>query len=203
MSNILTNKLHTTFNSNLQQIRLSLENTVDDLNYVAQQIAFSDNISFKLNDYLHTAQSYDRVKVYEDIKNELNVITFSNPGVGLSLLYLEGQQEYLFYNHGVKDEFSLKNGPVLTEGYNMNTYGPHISMERYKNKYVMSIVRKLDVNYANDIYIYLESNLDLTNDLLEVDNVMNNAEYILLDDLNKVIYSENDNLPLKSTFNGG
>src|SRR5699024_7028827 len=84
----------------------------------------------------------------------------------------------------------------------MNTYGPHISMERYKDKYVMSTSRKLDVNYANDIYIYLESNLDLTKDLLEVDNVMNDAEYILLDDTSHVIYSENKAFPLESTFDG-
>ncbi len=36
MANILTNNLHGTVSSNLQQIRLSLENTIDDLNYVSQ-----------------------------------------------------------------------------------------------------------------------------------------------------------------------
>ncbi|MGP4038491.1 sensor histidine kinase [Gracilibacillus sp. D59] len=202
MSNILTNKLHATFNSNLQQIRLSMENTIEDLNYVAQQIAFSENLTFKLDDYLHSSPSYDRVKVYEEIKNELNVITFSNPGIGLSLLYLKEKDEYLFYNHGVKEEFSLDNDPLLDEGYNMHTYGPHISMEQYKDKYVLSVARKLDVNYADDIYIYLESNLDLTKDLLEVDNVLNHADYIILDDTKDIIYSENATFPVNSSFNG-
>ncbi|WP_208585648.1 sensor histidine kinase [Gracilibacillus suaedae] len=202
MSNILTNKLHATFNSNLQQIRLSMENTIEDLNYVAQQIAFSENLTFKLDDYLHSSPSYDRVKVYEDIKNELNVIQFSNPSIGLSLLYLKENDQYLFYNHGVKDEFSLDHEPLLNEGYNMHTYGPHISMEQYKDMYVLSVSRKLDVNYADDIYIYLESNLDLTNDLLDVDNVLNHADYIILDDTRHIIYSENDTFPFNSSFNG-
>lgn len=202
MSNILTNKLHATFNSNLQQIRLSMENTIEDLNYVAQQIAFSENLTFKLDDYLHSSPSYDRVKVYDEIKNELNVITFSNPGIGLSLLYLKENHEYLFYNHGVKEEFSLNHEPLLDEGYNMHTYGPHISMEQYKDKYVLSVARKLDVNYADDIFIYLESNLDLTKDLLEVDNVLNHADYIILDDTRHIIYSENDSFPLNRSFNG-
>lgn len=202
MSQILTNKLHDTFSSNLQQIRLSLENTVDDLNYVAQQISFSENIRFNLLDYLETEQSFEKVKLYEDIKNELNVITFSNPGIGLSLLYAEKEDEYLFLNHGVKEQFTLENGPILLEGYRMNTYGPHVSMERYKGKFVLSTVRQLNINYADNIYIYLESNLDLTKDLLNVDHVLNEANYLILDDSQHVIYSENNTYPLNSLFTG-
>lgn len=200
MSNILTNKLHATFNSNLQQIRLSLENTIDDMNYVAQQIAFSGNISYWLEDYLTLPPSYERVIGYEEVKNEMNLITFSNPSIGLSLLYLKDSDEYLFYNHGVKEEFSIDQSPVLLRGYNMNTHGPHISMERHKDKYVLSTSRKLDVQFADDIYVYVESNLDLTADLLEVENVMNKADYIILDESRQVIYSENALFPVDSVF---
>ncbi|UOQ86760.1 sensor histidine kinase [Gracilibacillus salinarum] len=200
MSNILTNKLHDTFSSNLRQIRLSIEDTVDDLNYVAQQIAFSENIGYKLENYLQYPPSFDRVKMYEDIKNEINVITFSNPGIGLSLLYNKQQDHYLFYNYGVKQEFSLSHDPLLAEGYNMHTYGPHISMEKYKDNYVLSTSRQLDVRFSDQIYIYLESNLDFTNDLLEVGSVMNNANYMMLDENHNIIYSENATFPRNSTF---
>ncbi|UOQ46649.1 histidine kinase [Gracilibacillus caseinilyticus] len=200
MSNILTNKLHDSFSSNLRQIRLSIEDTIDDLNYVAQQIAFSENIGYKLENYLRYPPSYDRVKVYEDIKNEINVITFSNPGIGLSLLYNKQQDHYLFYNYGVKPDFSLSHDPLLAEGYNMHTYGPHISMEKYKDNHVLSTSRKLDVNFSDQIYIYLESNLDFTNDLLEIGSVMNNANYMMLDENQNIIYSENDSFPRNSTF---
>lgn len=199
MSSILTNKLHATFNSNLKQVKLSIENTVDNLNYVAQQIEFSEN--YKIDDFLHSETSYEKVKNHNEFRNELNVILFSNPGIGLFAMYLKDEGEYLFNSHGVKDQFSLKNGPILIEGYNTNVYGPHKSMERYKEKYVLSLTRKLKFDNNHEIYIYLESSLDLTSDLLEVDNVINDASYIILNNKNEVIYSENELFPIKSLFN--
>ncbi len=200
MTNILTNKLHDTFNSNLKQIRLSLDNTINDMNYVSQQISFSNNLAFNLENYLSNDPSFERTTSYEEIKDELNTIMFTNPSIGLSLLYIENSDEILFYSHGLKEPFSKEIGPLLNEGYHMNNYGPHLSKERFQDKYVLSTLRKLDINYRSDIYIYLESNLDLTTDLLEVDNVLNDTEYILINKEQEIIYSENANFMVGQTF---
>ncbi len=164
------------------------------------QINFSENLNYNLQTYLELPQSYERVKISEDIRKELNVITFSNPGIGLSLMYWEDQQEFLFNNHGVKQEFTLQIKPLLIEGYNINTFGPHISMERYKDKYVLSTIRKLDSINSNHLYFYLESNLDLTKDLLEVDNVLDDASYLILDKDNRIIYNENSSFKQGDIF---
>src|SRR5690625_3584077 len=67
MSTILKNKMYSTFNSDLQQIRLTVENTINDMNYVSQQIDFSENIKYKLKSYLEHEDSYERIALYNDI----------------------------------------------------------------------------------------------------------------------------------------
>lgn len=192
MSSILTNKLNTTFNSNLSQIRLTLENTVDDMNYVSQQIDFSENINITLQNYLEMEDSLEKKQLYEEIKNELNVITFSNPNIGLSLLYIEEEDSYVFNSHWAKDDFTLRNEPLFIKGYKIDNFGPHVSMERFNNKSVLSTVRELSINYPQNVYLYIESNLDLTKNILETDNVINDTSYLILDENKKIIYTEQE-----------
>ncbi|KAB8127831.1 sensor histidine kinase [Gracilibacillus oryzae] len=200
MSDILTNKLHDSIQSNLQQVRLSMENTIDDLNYVSQQIAYSENIVFKLNAYLVMEQGYQRAKYYDDVKKELNLITFSNPNIGLSLVYMENDRNYLFNSHGVKEGFRLRNDPLLIEGYEMHNFGPHVSMERYNEGYVLSTIRQLNITDREDIYVYLESNFDLTKNLLREARNVDETSYLLVDDANKVIYSGNKQFTYGTSF---
>src|SRR5690625_597208 len=204
MSNILTNKLHDTLNNNLHQIRLSLENKIDDLNYVSQQIVFSEDINFKLNLYLELEESYERLKNYNDIKKELNLITFSNPSIELSLLYNEDESKYMFNSEGVKEDFKLRNQPLLIKGYKLDNFGPHVSMKRYTNNYVLSTVGKFDVNPNDNIYLYLESNLDLTDGLfqLPMDSV-NQIHYLILDDKRGITYSDNSQFPTHTKLTAG
>lgn len=207
MSTILKNKLYSTFNSDLQQIRLSMENTINDMNYVSQQIYFSENIRYKLISYLELEDSYERTALYNDINKELNLISFSNPNIGLSLIYIENDDQYLFNNQAVEEEFTIRNEPLLIKGYKIDNFGPHFSMERFNENYVLSTVRKLDIDSKNDAYLYIESNLNLAKDIIEIENVLNHTNYLLVNEENKIIYSENQEVfPENSIFqdnNGG
>lgn len=201
MSTILKNKLYSTFNSDLQQIRLTLENTINDMNYVSQQIYFSENIRYKLNSYLEDENTYERTALYNDINKELNLISFSNPNIGLSLIYIDNDDQYLFNSQAVKGEFTVRNEPMLIKGYKIDNFGPHISMERFNENYVLSTVRKLDIDSENDAYLYIESNLELAKDIIEIENVLNHTNYLLLNEESEIIYSENQEaFPRKSTF---
>lgn len=200
MSDILTRKLHESIQSNLQQVRLSMENTIEDLNYVSQQIAYSENISFKLNAYLMMEQGYQRAKYYDDVKKELNLITFSNPNIGLSLIYMERDSHYLFNSHGVKEGFRLRNDPLLIEGFEMHNFGPHLSMERYNTGYVLSTIRQLRIPNRKDIFIYLESNFDLSKSLFKEARNMDGTSYLILDDSDNVIYSDHPEFAYGTSF---
>ncbi len=200
MSTILKNKMYSTFNSDLQQIRLSMENTINDMNYVSQQIYFSENIRYKLNSYLELEESYERTALYNDINKELNLISFSNPNIGLSLIYIENDDQYLFNSQAVEKEFSIRNEPLLIEGYKINNFGPHFSMERFNENYVLSTVRKLDIDSKDDAYLYIESNLNLAKDIIEIENVLNHTNYLLINKDNQIIYSENQEYFPKNTI---
>lgn len=193
MKNIITEKLHTTYESNLKQIMISFENRIADMNYVSQQISFSPTIRNNLLFYLEKESPFERLRHYGELKNELNNITLSNPNIGLSLLYIESENQMLFNSQGTREDFNILPEPVLIEGYKLNNYGPHISQERYKDEtYVLSTVRELDIHYQDNIYIYLESNTDFTQNLIEVEHSLNNTNYMIVNQEQKIIYSEID-----------
>ncbi len=200
MSNILTEKLHSAYKSNLKQLKVSIENAIDDMNYVSQQIAFSSNLRNNLLVYLESESPYDRLKHFEELNDELNVITFSNPNIGLSLLYVDSDDRILFKSKGIKNDFDIHHAPLLIEGHNMNNYGPHISQERYKDQYVLSTVRELDLSFPKNIYIYLESKIDITRDIIEIEQHLNNTNYLIINNDQKIIYSENTKFHLNDRF---
>src|SRR5699024_4886163 len=56
--------------------------------------------------------------------------------------------------------------------------------------------------YYSDVYLYIESNMNLTKYILEEDKV-NHTKYLIVNDDNQIIYSEDpDTFSLKSTFIG-
>lgn len=201
MSSILTSKLNTSVRSNLKQVELSLENTINNLNHVSQQLAFPGSVGVKLDSYLRGVQPYERAKGYKDIKTELNVITSSNPSIGLRMYYFQESGTYIFNNAGLKDNFSLDHLPLLASGYKINNYGPHISMQRYNEQYVLSVLREVDLPNQDDVYLYIESAFNLTKEILQSDEIVKHSHHVILDSHGKIAYSELEQLfPVSSYF---
>jgi two-component system, sensor histidine kinase YesM len=94
ISSILTSKLDDDVRNNLKQVRQSLESTIKNLNHVSQQLSISGSVGMKLNTYLTTEQQYDRAQLRQEINSELNVITFTNPNIGLTTYYLDQENTH-------------------------------------------------------------------------------------------------------------
>ena len=97
---ILTTKLQSGIQSNLKQVTLSLENTLSNLNHVSQQLAFEGSIGKQLEQLMLADQPYDRSYLTDQIKNQLNLIAFTNPNIGLSMYYFREDDTYLFETMG-------------------------------------------------------------------------------------------------------
>src|ERR1700754_1013221 len=78
---ILSNKIQDSIQGNLKQVELSLESALGNLNHVSQQLAFKGTVGKKLDILLSSDQPFERSQVTNELMSELNLITFTNPGV--------------------------------------------------------------------------------------------------------------------------
>ncbi|TDQ33715.1 sensor histidine kinase [Aureibacillus halotolerans] len=205
MSSLLTNKMNGSYRANLQQTMLSLEHTMVNLNHVSQQLTAPGSLGVKLNAYLLAESPYDRGRLYKEFNNEFNVVIFSNPGVGLTMYFVEEDGQYLFNNYGVKDTFDPHALPVLANHHKITNFGPHKSMQRYNDQFVLSTIRPVDIPDREDVYVYMESAMDLTKDILNAGGDQG-ISYLMLDSFGRVTYSEGEAsgvYPLGTSFEEG
>ncbi|MGO4546320.1 sensor histidine kinase [Paenibacillus sp. 2TAB23] len=203
ITSILNTKLQAGIQSNLKQVRLSFENTLSNLNHVSQQLAFEGNIGKQLELFLTAEKPYDRSYLTDQIKYQLNLITFTNPNIGLTMYHFRNDSSIHFENMGVKDSFDIENLPIIAEYYGITYFGPHMSNDRFNNQYVFSALRKVELPEREDAYVYIESGFKLTQSVLDLDGVSKHTDHLILDNNGRISYSElNDVFPENSLFPG-
>jgi two-component system sensor histidine kinase YesM len=190
ISSILTNKLQAGIKSNLNQVRLSLENNISNLNSVSLQLSAMGTVGKEMGQFLFSKQPYERSQLLHNMKDEITTISYTNPSVGLIMYYFKKNNSTLLENSVVKDDFSIKRLPVLAAYYGVTYYGPHISNNRFSNQYVLSALMKLDAPSEDDVYAYVETGFKLTQNILDKDQVGVNTFHIMLDNNSRIAYSE-------------
>ncbi|MGG1517600.1 histidine kinase [Paenibacillus oryzisoli] len=189
---ILTNKIQNGILSNLKQVELSMENTISNLNHVSQQLAFAGSVGKKLDQMLSlpSEQSFERSKMLSDLKDELSLVTFTNPNIGLTFYYFQKDRTYDLENMGVKDTFAPEKLPLLAAYSGISYYGPHISNNRFDNNFVLSALRKVDLPTRDDVYVYIETGFHLTQNILNNGQFGGGNYHVFLDNNGRVAYTE-------------
>ncbi|PLT48085.1 histidine kinase [Paenibacillus sp. FSL W8-1187] len=191
INSILTNKLESSIQSNLSQVTLSLENSLSGLNHISQQFAYEGRTVKELDELIRTEESFNRMKLQHQFKSKLNLITSTNPDIGLAMYYFEKDQSYRFANFPVKYSFSSGKLPLFAQSYGIIYYGPHESFNRLDNEPVLSVLRKVDFPGRDDAYVYIESGFQLVKNMLDSKEARNNpSRVVLLDRKGKILYSE-------------
>lgn len=190
MHTILENKITSGIHSNLKQVRVSLENVLGNLNYASQQLAFDGRVGKDIYAYMSDEHPYDRKILAGEIETEMNLLTSTNPNIGLMFYYVKGTNQILFPNLLVRDGFNPEHLPAFTKLQNMIYYGPHQTLNAQFNRSVMSLTRKIDVPGLEQLYIYMETENRL------VDTIFNKLQYgmevnhLIVDTDNQVAYTE-------------
>jgi two-component system sensor histidine kinase YesM len=199
---ILTNKIQNGIQSNLRQVELSLESTISNLNHVSQQLAFPGSVGKKLDQMLslEPSQTYERSQMISTLRDELSLVTFTNPNIGLTLYYFQNDHTYDLENVGVKDQFTPEKLPLLAQYSGISYYGPHISNSRFDNNFVFSALRKVDLPMRDDVYVYIESGFHLTQNILNNDQFGGGNYHIFLDNNGRIAYTELPNSFVKDTI---
>lgn len=201
INSILANKVGTSLQSNLKQDLLILDNTLNNLNHVSQQLAFGGGTNRILEQLQEETSRFEIIRLRNEMKYELNVVTFSNPNVGLTLYYNQETGEYDFENFMVRESFSPKSLPIMESYPEITYFGPHKSYNRSSNQLVFSIMRK--VNVANqDIQLYVETGFNTAQKLLESKSSDSRSRNLLiLNNEGRITYTQDEaHFPLNSLF---
>lgn len=191
IDSIFANKIDDGIRSNLQQVTSSLENSITNLNHVTQQLSYSGTLGKKLDEVLKPSSNiFELIETRDELKSELNVVTFTNPNIGLTLYYFQEDGTTQFGNFPIKDRFSPESLPVLSKAYGITYYGPHVSMNRFDDQLVLSAMRKVKLPQRDDVYIYVESGFHLAQDILGYNQYKGDLSHLILDGEGNIVYSE-------------
>ncbi|MDD9271891.1 sensor histidine kinase [Paenibacillus sp. GCM10023248] len=198
---ILQNKAEGGVKSNLHQVRLSLEETLGQLNHTSQQLAFDGRVGKSLESYL-SADLYEKKQLSDEIRSALSLIHFTNPTLGLMFYYFAEDNQKLFENFNVREVDDLNKLPVLIQFDKITYMGPHLSLNPIDGKQVLSILRKVELPDRDDVYVYIETNFKLAESIIkDGDQFGGHLVHLIADQNGRIVYSENpDDFPLGMVY---
>ncbi|WJH33971.1 histidine kinase [Paenibacillus sp. CC-CFT747] len=185
---MLKNKAEAGFQSHLHQVRISLENTLAQLNHTSQQLAFDGRVGKNLEGYL-IADPYQKRELREEIQSQLNLIHFTNPTLGLIFYYLGSENQTIFENFPVPS-VDLSKLPKL---FNFNTityFGPHLSLNPIDGNQVLSIMRQVEIPGREDVYVYIETNFKFAESILNQSSFGSGLTHLIVDETGRIVYSD-------------
>ncbi|BBI36717.1 sensor histidine kinase [Cohnella abietis] len=197
MHSILSNKAERAVRANLQQVRLTFENTFSQLNHASQLLAFDGRVGQSLDVYLQSEQ-FERRERQEEIQSQVNLIHFTNPSLGLMFYYSADTLEHFFENYSVSN-FNPEALPLLSQFTGINYYGPHKSFNSLNgDNVVLSVIRKVNLPSKGNIYVYIETNYKFAESIIKNDL---SVQYLIADRTGTIVYSENQkDFPLHTKY---
>ena len=198
---ILDNKVETGIRSNLQQLENSMVSLISNLNHVSQILAYEGTLGSKIARLQTVQDPSEKVLLIDEIKQEINLISFTNPNTGLVLYYDGKTGQISFENFSVKSNFAPKELPLLDSYYGISYYGPHPSNNGLRNEYVFSALRKVEMPGENEMYIYIETGFNVVKNLLNAGESQYDIKHLILDKNGRIAYSEDQSqFPLDQMF---
>jgi two-component system, sensor histidine kinase YesM len=191
ISSILVQKTQAGIQDSLRQVLFFLENTVRNLGRISQQLSLDGAIGGMMDEYLASTNPYERSMLKLGIRNELNLLAFTNPNAGLIMYYFDdGTGSRDLETVPVKDNFSPAALPLLAKYYGITYFGPHPSEDRFSGQYVLSALRKVSRPDQPAVYVYVESGFKLTQSILNSDRFGERSLHLMLDNDGRIAYSE-------------
>lgn len=112
----MRNRVEGAIQSNLKQVRINLENALNNLDYVSRQLAFSGTIAEKFHAYMNNDVIFDKYLIMVDIRDSISLISNTNPNIGVILYFTKEDEEVLFSNNTFIGEFDLEKLHLFSSG---------------------------------------------------------------------------------------
>jgi Putative regulator of cell autolysis len=185
ISAILNNKLQLNIQDNLNQFQNYLDNSLTDLNYVSQQLV-EGSAGEDVVTYFSAEKPYNKSMAVNDVKRQIDIISFTHPQLSLISYYFRSSHSPLFESSTIAGQFRPESFRPLAVNYLLTYSCPHPSYDRYNPSLVISLLRKIITADANDEYVYIESNFSVSKNLLSTAN----SFYSILDKKGDIVYSQ-------------
>ncbi|MFD0958401.1 sensor histidine kinase [Paenibacillus chungangensis] len=130
--------------------------------------------------------------MYDEIVSELNLISFTNPFIGLTFYYLESTNQYLFENYSMQGTLDLERMPILMKTRKMTYYGPHTSLNPLDGSQVFSVRRKVELPQREDVSLYIETSFRLAETIINNEPLNASTYHLIVDGDGRITYSENE-----------
>ncbi|WP_259619696.1 sensor histidine kinase [Paenibacillus doosanensis] len=183
---ILDNKTANGVQSTLHQVRMNMEKTYDNLNYVSQQLATRDvQLLFQSDD------PAERYVLSQRIFDYLQQVSFTNPDTGLFYIYDAQTNDIFYMNQPVEAGIGTGGLEPLTQSKGVVYHPPHESFSNTKGT-VFSVSRPLNIPKRSPQNIYVETNSKL------YDQVLNERQYgvqvlqVITDAQGTVVFSQDE-----------
>ncbi|MFC4779347.1 sensor histidine kinase [Paenibacillus sp. GCM10023252] len=200
---LLNNRVEKGIQSNLEVERISLENTLNNLDFASKQLAYGTT-GIKIQNYLKASAS-EKVGLLRSVNETLESVLYTNVVIGTMFYYVPETKEYLFDYYNVNNEKDPADFPLLNRKKNVEYFAFHPSMNLVEPRPVLSILRKVDGMISdNDFYVYLETSSLATRNIFREEQYGFPVSHVLTDADNQVVYSEKPELiPVGSKLQPG
>ncbi|MHA7966642.1 cache domain-containing sensor histidine kinase [Paenibacillus sp. CAU 1782] len=199
MHAILKNKIQAGIEASLKQEATGIENLLSNLDFVSKQFALDGQTAAKVNAFLKSDKMTEKVEMSQDIEDNLNVVNFTNPNLGLMAYVSEDPDNpILFTNRSVRDAFQTKSLPPFVK-YNGTAYfGPHQTQYKNSDNIVFSSLREVKTDGGEPLFIYLESNYNIFRKIMNSNWYGMPVYHYLINEQEQVIFADAGDPPFQS-----
>jgi len=189
-SKLYQNKINNGIQNSLRQEGSALQSALDNLSFASIQLSYDGSIGQKFYQFLTESSLSKKIELRQEISNNITLVNFTNPNVGVMFYYFPNDKTILFENLEVTPGFNFDSLPVFTTYKKLIFNGPHKTSYRYGEELVFSMLRQVDVAGFDTVYVYLETNFKLFQTVLNKKQFGMNAYHLLLNDQGQVVYSD-------------
>ncbi|WP_164821489.1 sensor histidine kinase [Paenibacillus koleovorans] len=205
IGNLLSQKLQSSIRDNLRQVSYTIENELNKLNHVSMQLSFETGIGRDIERYYSLPMDiYEKSQLEQSIQNYINLITYTSPNLGFKYYYSTHPIQSAFKQPEIRSDFNPEQLPKLTSFSGITYNGLHRSMDPLSESLVFSVDRRIFLPGNSSMHIYVEASPILTSTILGGSLTSMHVQYLMADDRNTIIYSENpQNFPVGEAFVSG
>jgi two-component system sensor histidine kinase YesM len=179
--------------SQLEQTAFSLDKELQSLNHVAMQLSFESGVGLEFQAYLSSVDVYEKFIIEQSIQNYIDLITYTNPNVGLVHYYFSNTRENAFRTtNGMTKEFYPDKLPKIYSYSGITYHALHKSLKPGTDSLVLSIDRRMFIPGYGNLHVYVETNPKLVSHILGSAHPGMEIANLMTDENNRIVYSEKE-----------
>lgn len=202
--NILYNKIEKGIEQNLQRVKGAVEDTLGNLYDVSQQMSYNGFVGQDLKLLQSSQDTYEKSQLMTAIQRNMGILNASNPTIGLVLYYDTTTGEMLYNNYITRDTHpDFDRLPKLSIKSDHTYSGPHLTLYKYNDTSVFSIVRSAGgtTDPRNPMLVYAETNVKVIQNVLNKEQYGMNVSHLLMNNDGIILYSDKPELtPIGSRY---